>query len=162
MKALVTVDCKSAGDLLFFHGVPHGIKHMPVVLFSSCTIGNDTVVIQVTDDGQIQKFLSSSDIGNIRSLLPVRSVRMEIPVQQIRVSVQTFSVFLILFPSDYRQKIVFLHDTETNFGVLPDIFLLIQPYLYPSIAVCTVSFLLTGSDQLCLFNISVRVIMRFT
>ena len=50
LKALVTVELQLCGDLLFFLGFSNCTQNKIDILFGAGLVGNNTVVIQISDD----------------------------------------------------------------------------------------------------------------
>ena len=65
MKALVTVEVQLCSDLFFSLGCLNGIQHKIDVLFRACFVCNNAVVIEITNNGEIEEALSGSDVRNI-------------------------------------------------------------------------------------------------
>ena len=62
LKALVTVELQLCSDIFFSPGFFDRTQNEVNVLFRASFVGDDTVVIQIPDDGQIQESLSCLDI----------------------------------------------------------------------------------------------------
>ena len=84
MKALVTVELQLCGDLFLSFGCPDRGKNEVDVLLGARLVGNDTVVIEVTNDRKIQYTLSCLDIRNIRYPLLIGAFRMKVSIEQVR------------------------------------------------------------------------------
>ena len=67
-------------DLLFLFGSLERTQNKVYILLCAGLVSNDTVVVQVADDGQVQKALPCFDIRNIRYPLLIRPICVEIPV----------------------------------------------------------------------------------
>ena len=62
LKALVTVELQLRSDFFFAFGCANGTKHKIDVLRCSCLVHHNTVVVQITNDRQIQRSLSCLDV----------------------------------------------------------------------------------------------------
>ena len=137
LKALVAVEAQLRSGPLFLplHGQTNGVQDQIHRLLGSGFVGNDAVVIEIPDHGQIQYALPGVDVGDVRYPFAVGPVRMELPVQQVLVPVYLLS-YLLPFPpaADLRQQIIFLHDPQHGFGIAEDI-LPFQPQPHPPVAV---------------------------
>ena len=85
----------------------------------------------------------------------IHMIGVEISIQQIRISVQTISVVLILFSSDNRKQIVFLHHAQHSFRIPMNPFSL-KPDLHPPVPRCLFDLLLTGFNLLSQRKITIR------
>ena len=103
MKALVTVELQLSGDLLFSLSRLYRIKYKADRLLCTGFVCNNAVVIQITDDGQVQYTLRGVNIRNIRRPLQVRSVCVKVLIPKIPVFVQMLIVSVKFFSADHRQ-----------------------------------------------------------
>ena len=87
LKALVTVELQLCGDLFFSLCSADGIQYQLGTLFRSGFVGNDTVVIEITDDGKEQEALPGADIRNVGCPFLIWSVGRKVSVQQIGIAV---------------------------------------------------------------------------
>lgn len=97
------MELQLCSDLFFSLGSFNGIQHQIYVLLCAGSVGNNAVVIKVTNDGQIEKALSGSDVRNICYPLLVRSLGCKVAIEQIRIAMKIFSVLYIPFSPDNRQ-----------------------------------------------------------
>ena len=81
LKALVTVELQLCGDLFLSLGCSDRGENEVNVLFSTCLVCNDTIVIEVTNDRKIQYALSCLDIRNICYPLLIGTFRMKISIE---------------------------------------------------------------------------------
>ena len=65
LKALVTVELQLRGDLFFSLCSSNGIQYQLRVLLRTGLIGNDAVIIEITNDRKKQESLLGADIGDI-------------------------------------------------------------------------------------------------
>ena len=129
LKPLVAVEVELPGDPLFLlpHSQTNGVQHQVHSLAGGRFVGDDAVVIEVPDHGQIQYALLGMDVGDVRYPFAVGPVRMKLPVQKIFVLVYLLP-HLLPFPAaaDLGQQIIFLHDPQHGFGITENI-LIFQP-----------------------------------
>ena len=76
LKALVTVELQLCSDLFLSLGSSDGGKNEIDVLFGSCFVCNDTIVIEISNDRKVQETLSCLDVRNIRYPLLIRAICM--------------------------------------------------------------------------------------
>ena len=83
LKALVAVELQLHGDPLFLfpHGKTNGVQHQIHRLLRSGLVGRDTVIVEVTDHGQIQHTLLRLDVRNICYPFAVGPVCVKLPVE---------------------------------------------------------------------------------
>ena len=120
LKALVTVEVQAPCDLFLFPGSSDRRKHKIDILFGSCAVGNDAVVIKVTNNGKIEEALIGSDIRNVRHPFLVGTVCVEIPCQQIIIFVDRSGITVIFPASDFCKKIIFLHHPKNCLRIFVD------------------------------------------
>ena len=129
MKALVAVEVQLRSDSLFLllHSQTDGVQNQIHRLLGASLVGDDAVVIEIPDHGQIQHALLGVDIGDVSHPFAVGLVRMELPVQQILVLMELLPRLLPFpTPADFRQQIIFLHDPQHGFRIIENI-LTLQP-----------------------------------
>ena len=134
LKALVTVELQLCSDLFFLLGSTDGIQYEIDVLLGSGFVGNNAVVVQISDNRQIQKALLGRDIRNVRNPFLVWSGSREVSVKQIGIAMQMFSVFAVFLSPSHRQQVIFLHNSEYRFGVVMDT-VAFQPDMYSAVTV---------------------------
>ena len=100
LKALVTVEVQAPGDLFLSLGCSDRREHEIDILFSTRLVCNDTIVIEITNNGKIQESLSRSNVRNIRYPLFVGTICTEISCQMIRVFIYTIGIVVIFLSSD--------------------------------------------------------------
>ena len=85
------------------------------------SLGNNAVVVQVSNHRQVQYPLLGVNIGNISHPFAVGCFCMEIPVQKVLVLVELLS-HLSPFSGtpNLRKQAIFLHDPQDGFGVVVD------------------------------------------
>ena len=100
MKALVAVELQLRSDPLFLllHSQADGVQNQIHRLFGTSLVGDDAVVIEIPDHGQLQYALLGVNVGDVGHPFAVRAVRMELPVQQILILVELLS-HLLPFPT---------------------------------------------------------------
>ena len=136
MEALVTVQLQLCSDLLFSFSQAESVSHELCGLLGTCFIGDDAVVIEIPDYGQIQNTFARLDIGNIRYPLLIWTLRVEISVEEIGIAAQMIGSSAISFsPSDIRKQAVCLHDSQDGLFVEMDAFFPLQPDLDSPVAV---------------------------
>ena len=62
LEALVTMDLQLCSDIFFFPGFFDRAQYKVNILFCAGFVCDDTVVVQISDDGQIQESLSCLDV----------------------------------------------------------------------------------------------------
>ena len=102
MKALVTVELQLCSDFLFFLGCFNRTQNKIYVLLGSGFVGNNTVVIQISDNRKLQYTLFGMNVRNICNPFLIWSFSFEISVQKVGISVQIISVIAVFLASDYR------------------------------------------------------------
>ena len=102
LKALVTVEVQAPGDLFLSLGCSDRREHEIDILFSTRLVCNDTIVIEITNNGKIQESLSRSNVRNIRYPLLIWAVCFEISCQMVRIFIYTISVVVVLLSPDIR------------------------------------------------------------
>lgn len=96
------------------------------ILLGFCFVCYDAVVIDITDDGEIQCTLSGLNVRNIRYPLLIRSICFEIPVQQIGITMQILSLITVFFSSNHRKKDILLHNSQYCFGAVMESFHIVK------------------------------------
>ena len=147
LKALVTVELQLCGDLFLSLGCSDRRKHEIDVLLSTRFVCDNTVIVKVTNNRQIQEPLSCSNVRNIRYPLLIWAVCFEISCQMVRIFIYTIGVVVVLLSSDFRQQIIFLHNTKHRFRILM-YSLSFKPYMYSTVAICATAMFLTLTDFL--------------
>lgn len=109
LSLLLTAGLQLCGDLFFLLG---RLDREIDVLFCDGLVGSNAVVIEVSNDGQVQDALLGADAGNGCCPFLIRTLSNEISVQQIGVFVQAFSILYVFFPPYDRQQIVLIHHVE--------------------------------------------------
>ena len=117
MKALVTVELQLGSDLFFSLGGLDRIQHQIDVMLRAGLVSYDTVVIEITDDREIEEALSCAYVRDIRYPLLVWPFSDKVSVKQVGVTVQTFSVLHIALSANNRQQIVLIHHPKYRFRV---------------------------------------------
>ena len=135
------MELQLCSDLFFSPGSPYGIQNEKDRLLRAGLVGNDAVVIKVTDDGEVEKPLPRADVGNVRYPLLVRSLCREISVEKIRITVQCLTILHIPFSSYDRQQIVFVHHFEDCFRIVMNA-LSFQPNMHSAVAIGVSAFTL--------------------
>lgn len=81
LEALVTVELQLRSDFFFSLGNFDCTQNKIYILLGSGFVGNNTVVVQISDDRQIQYPLLCVYVRNIRNPFLVWSVRIKISVK---------------------------------------------------------------------------------
>ena len=66
MKPLVAVEAQLPSDFLFLYGKANGIQHQIDRLGTCSFVGNNAIVIQIPNHGQVQNALFRMDVRDIR------------------------------------------------------------------------------------------------
>lgn len=81
MESLVTVELQLRSGLFFSFRHSDRIGHQLYRLTCACFIRHDALIVEGTDHGQVQHPLIGLDIGDVRHLLLVGTLCVEIQVQ---------------------------------------------------------------------------------
>ena len=160
LKTLVTVEVQLCSDLFTFLGGMDGIENKVDCLFRSSLVGNNAVVIKITDDREVQESLSSANVRNVCYPLLVGTVRYKVPVEQIRIAVQRFTVLHIPFSSNNRQQAVFVHHPENSFRIVV-YSMSLQPDMHSAITIGAPALSLAFADLLSQHQILCRNLHSF-
>ena len=124
-------------DPLFLsvHSQMNGVQHQVDCLLCAGLVGNDAVVIEISNHRQIQYALLCVNVSNICYPFAVWSIRMKLSVEQILILVDLLS-HLLPFPAaaDFRKLTVFLHDAKDGFGIAVNASLF-QHHPHPAVAI---------------------------
>ena len=90
------------GDLLFFLGSSNRAKHKIHILLCTGLVCDNTVVVQISDDRQVQYSLFGLDARDIRHPFLIWLFCAEISVQQIWIAMQLIAVIVVFLSSDHR------------------------------------------------------------
>ena len=77
------------------------IQHQIGVLLRAGLVSYNTVVIEITDDREIEEALSCADVRDIRYPLLVWPFGDKVSVQQVGITVQSFSVLYIPLSANF-------------------------------------------------------------
>ena len=141
------MELQLCSDLLIFLGCANSIKDEINRLLRSRLVGNDAVVIEITDHREIKETLIGSNVRNIRYPLLVGAFCNEVPVEQIRIAVKCFAILHVPLSSNNRKQIVFVHYSKNCFGIAMN-FASPQPDMYSAVAVSASAFGLAFTDLL--------------
>ena len=150
LKALVAVELQLCGDLLLFSAycLSDGVQHQVHRLLCCSFVGHNTVVIQISDHGQVQHTLFGVDVRDVRYPFAVWCFGVKVSVEKILVFVYLLAHLLPLsVAANLCQQAVFLHDTQDGFGVVINPFAVFQPLPHPSVTVSVKAFALLLSDR---------------
>ena len=149
LKALVAVEMQLCGDLRLFSAycLSDGVQHQVHRLLCCSFVGHNTVVIQISDHGQVQHTLFGVDVRDVRYPFAVWCFGVKVSVEKILVFVYLLAHLLPLsVAANLCQQAVFLHDTQDGFGVVINPFAVFQPLPHPSVTVSVKAFALLLSD----------------
>lgn len=118
-------------------------------------VGNNTQVIEIPNNGEVEESLFGWNIRDIGCPLLVGPVRMEVSVQEILIAVKGLAVMDISPSPHLRQKSVFSHNTEDCLGVMVDS-LPLQPDVDAAVSISFPAGSLAFADLLCKRQISCR------
>ena len=121
---------------------------------------NNAVVIEISNDREIEEALSGTNVGNVRYPLLVWTLGSKVSVQQIRIAVQSFSVFHIPLPPYNGKQTVFIHNSEHSFGIAV-YFVPFEPNVYSAVAIGLFALSLALPDLLGQRQIFWRYIHSF-
>ena len=123
------------GQLLPLYRQTDRVQHQIHRLLCAGFVGNDAVVIKVTNHGQIQYALLCVDVRNICYPFAVGPVRVKLAVEQVFIFVYLLAHLLPLpAAADLGQQTVFLHNPQDGLGIAVDA-LLFQHQPHPSVSV---------------------------
>lgn len=111
------MEVQLCSDLFLSLGGLDRIQHQIDVLLRAGLVSYNTVVIEITDDREIEEALSCADVRDIRYSLLVWPFGDKVSVQQVGITVQSFSVLYISLSANNRQQIIFIHYSKNCFGV---------------------------------------------
>ena len=111
------MEVQLCSDLFLSLGGLDRIQHQIAVLLRTGLVSYNTVVIEITDDREIEEALSCADVRDIRYSLLVWPFGDKVSVQQVGITVQSFSVLYISLSANNRQQIIFIHYSKNCFGV---------------------------------------------
>jgi len=103
LKTLVAVEVQLCSDFLFLHSIFNSIKDKVNRLLCPGLVCDNTIIIEISDHGQIQDTLASMDVGYIRNPFCIWFICLEIAIEQI-------FKFMYLLPHN------FVFSSSTNFG----------------------------------------------
>ena len=85
---MVAVELQLRSDFLFLpHRKPDGVQYKIACLCSSCLVGNNTVVKQISNDRQIKHALTGVNVRDVRDPLVIGAISLKFSVQQVFVFV---------------------------------------------------------------------------
>lgn len=148
LRALVTVECKSASDLFSLQSLVNcvgnkGGQHLRTNLPRQYNLS-----AQVQDSAYIQHPSRNRDIGDIRHPELVEPRLIELAIQQIRVPVNRLLVTGVrLAAANNRQQAEFPHDAQDRLDIHPLSCLTLEPATDTANTVGLPAQLLTFHDQ---------------
>ena len=160
---MVAVELQLRSDFLFLlHRKSDGVQYKIDCLCGPRLVGNDTVVKQIPNDRQVKHALTGADIGDVRDPLMIGAISLKFSVQQVFILVKLLP-HLSPFPAaaDFRQKFIFLHNTQDGFWISVYFLCSFQPFPHTAIAVCPVTLLLLLTDDTGKFCVMCRLSQTF-
>ena len=91
------MELQLCSDLLISLGRTDRIENKVDVLFRSRLVGNDAVIIEVSDHREVKESLAGTNVRNVCYPLLVGTVCCEIAVEQIGIAMQCFPDFTYRF-----------------------------------------------------------------
>ena len=120
LKPLVAVELQRCSDSLFLlhHSQVDGIQNEIHRLLCTGLIGNNAVIIQITNRGWVQHSLFGVDVGDIGHPFAVGPVCLKWTIQKIFIFVQLLPHLNPFSPAaNFCPKAVFLHDSQNCLGL---------------------------------------------
>lgn len=141
-----------------FHGQTNGIQDQIYRLLRPSFVGNNAVVIQVTNHRRVQHTLLCLDVRNVGHPLGVRLFSMKLAVQQVLVLVQLLNQLIPLSAAtDLCQQTIFFHNTKNCFRIVANSFTAFQPLPHSAVAVGLKAFVLLLTYLFGKFRIFLRL-----
>jgi len=159
LMALVTVEDESISDLFFLFGFAQVLPYQGDRVFPSKLVGDDEVVVQILDGGQVGPTFPGEDIGDIRDPLLVGSGSREITVEQIGVemiSLQLLYCLINLTFSGHGTDPQVVHQAQNGLVIDRDTTILGDPPGNSPVTISPMRSLVRFLDQLLSACIRIR------